>query len=119
MIALSLGDEACKKMLKQASGRTTLYHISRSGGKPFPKPLLRWQHGYLKIDPFRPWMKESPEKGMWLTPNYHEVIKNHSISSKNIHVFSIDNGLIEKAGGINLYDDALEVIFNEERPKIA
>jgi hypothetical protein len=97
-------------IFRKASGSTILYHITNSADV-FPKPL---DSSYFQRKQFRSWMKDAPEKAIWLSPNWFEVFQNHGLIRKNVFVFEVDNGLIEEAGGIHTFDDAPEIIINEE-----
>lgn len=91
-------------MNKFSSGYTTLYHISKHGpANPIPTPSH--YKGNERV--------EGKDTALWMTPNYYEVMYNHGVMGK-VHAYRIDNGLIDEAGGIYPYDDAMELIFTKE-----
>lgn len=84
------------------AGSTVLYHINKHPDL-FPKPQKSHYHSSLR---------NIPEKVIWLTPNYYEVMNKHGRTG-NIHSFQVDNGLIEDAGGIKEFDGAMEIMFDD------
>lgn len=93
-------------IVRTASGTTILYHIDKHG-PGCPKPL---RNHYQGSEYFRPWKREFPEKAIWLTPKW-ELVAGYQIKSNPVHVFEVDNGLIEEAGGIHRYCQASEIVI--------
>lgn len=120
-------DEAGYKaasLKREASGTTILYHMDKHG-PGFPKPLrphytrnFDWSEVFgdepsEQTDyQFRPWMKDPPEKAMWLTPDWSLVYSYQMGVPGPVHVYEVDNGLIEEAGGIHRYDRAPEIVIS-------
>jgi hypothetical protein len=68
----------------------------------FPKPI---RPVYDQI------YRQLPDSCIWLSKNYITIIKYHGLQYHNIHVFKVDNGLIQN---VKFYDQCTEVIFDDK-----
>lgn len=82
-----------------------MYHIGMQ--LPIPYPMTKWSAS-----------RGLPAKGVFLTPNWREVVRYHHITG-HVYAYRVPHEVIRAAGGIKRLDQASEICIPEELwPKV-
>lgn len=93
-----------KEQEAKDGGSRVLYHIGRRPPKPKP---------FGDIYSSRPYLKNVPRVGLFLTDNPLSVALNHG-KKGNVYSYRIPEWVISEAGGLHTYDSAKEMIISDE-----
>jgi len=114
-ISESWDEEKSRKRTRDSASKKdkqVLYHIAERPGEPRPKTRrgsydsddLKWE---------RPWLDKPVKSGIFMSPDPLGVTLNHPVSG-NVYAYKVPKWVIAKAGGINRYDRASEVVISKE-----